>query len=193
MTMKGKKAQFLKKSAVITLVLASALIVTAIAAVYYSLIIQPDVTITPASISFAQGADWPTGSTLGANSTWVRLALKAYPNATLVYDKPLNISNTDGSNSHQFRLRHVSITPASANQQVSNFTFIRFVVINTAGVSQASFNYTTSGDTWTTPSTTSYLTLPASTQWSIYVEIKAAAYANSNIVANIQIAVDVQE
>jgi hypothetical protein len=187
------KAQFLRKSAVITLVLASALIVTAIAAVYYSLTIQPDVTITPATISFAEGADWPIGSTLGANSTWVRLALKAYPNASLVYDKPLNISNTDGSNSHQFRLRHVLITPADGNQQVSNFTYIRFVVLNTAGVSQASFNYTTSGDTWTTPSTTSYLTLPANTQWAIYVETKAAANANSNIVANIQIAVDVQE
>jgi hypothetical protein len=87
----------------------------------------------------------------------------------------------------------VSITPASGNQQVSNFTFIRFVIRNTVGVSQASFNYTSSGDTWTTPSTTSYLTLPANTQWAVYVEIKAAAYANTNIVARIQIGVDVQE
>jgi hypothetical protein len=183
----------MKKSTIVTLVLSSALITTAIAAVYYSLTMQPGVTVTPATIRFAQGADWPTGSTLGANSTWVRLALKAYPNATLVYDQPLNISNTDGSNSHQFRLRHVSVTPADGNQQVSNFTFCRFVVKNTAGVTQATFNYTTSGDTWTTPSTTSYLTLPANTQWILYVETKAAAYANTNIVANIQIAVDVQE
>jgi hypothetical protein len=190
--MMSKKAQLLRRPTLVAVVLASVLIATAIAAVYYSLTMQPDVTITPATISFAQGADWPTGSTLGANSTWVRLALKAYPNATLVYDKPLNISNTDGSNSHQFRLRHVSITPATGNQQVSNFTFICLVVKNTAGVSQASFNYTTSADTWTTPSTTSYLTLPASTQWVIYVETKAAAYANTNVVANVQIAVDVQ-
>jgi len=190
--MQIRRAQLLKRTTLIALVLSTALVATAIAAVYYSLTMQPDVTVTPAKIRFAQGADWPTGSTLGANSTWVRLALKAYPNATLFYDNPLNISNTDTS-SHQFRLRHVSITPASANSQVSNFTFIRFVVKNTAGVSQASFNYTTSGDSWTTPSTTSYLTLPASTQWVIYVETKAAAYANTNIVANIQIAVDVQE
>ena len=185
--------QFLKRPVIVTLVLASVLIATAVAAVYYSLTMQPDVTITPATIGFAQGADWPTGSTLGANSTWVRLALKAYPNATLVYDQPLNISNSDGSNSHQFRLRHVTISPADGNQQVSNFTFIRFVVKDVAGVSQASFNYTTSGDTWTTPSTTSYLTVPASTEWVIYVETRAAAYANTNIVANIQVAVDVQE
>src|SRR3989337_638975 len=93
MTTKSKNAQSLKRSVFITLVLASALIAAAVSSVYYSLSMQPDVTITPATIRFAQGADWPTGSTFGANSTWVRLALKAYPNATLVYDKPLNISN----------------------------------------------------------------------------------------------------
>jgi hypothetical protein len=191
--MEMKKMLLRKKTAVITLLLTSTLVATAIAAVYYSMTMQPDVTVTPATIRFVQGTDWPAGSTLGANSTWVRLALKAYPNVTLVYDKPVNISNTDASNSHQFRLRHVSITPASGNQQVSNFTFIRFVIRNTVGVSQASFNYTSSGDTWTTPSTTSYLTLPANTQWAVYVEIKAAAYANTNIVARIQIGVDVQE
>jgi hypothetical protein len=190
--MKITKEQFLKRSTLIVLVLASTLVATAFAAVYYSLTMQPDVTITAATIRFAQGADWPTGSTLGANSTWVRLGLKAYPNATLVYDKPLNISNTDGS-PHDFRLRHVSITPANSDQKVSNFTSICFAVKNTAGVTQAWFNYTTSGDTWTTPSTTSYLELPANTQWVIYVEAKAAAYANTNIVAKIQIAVDVQE
>jgi hypothetical protein len=186
-----RRVQLLKRSTLITLVLASALIATAFAAVYYSLTMQPDVTITPATISFAQGADWPTGSTLGANSTWARLALKAYPNATMVYEKPVNISNTDTS-AHTFRLRHVSITPATGTASVSNFTFIRFVIRNTVGASQASFNYTTSTDTWTTPSTTGYLSLPASTQWAVYVETKAAANANTNIVANIQIAVDVQ-
>lgn len=191
--MEIRKRLLRKEATLIAVLLASTLIATAIAAIYYSLTMQPDVTVTAATIGFAQGADWPTGSTLGTNSTWVRLAMKAYPNATLIYDKPLNISNTDGSNSHQFRLRHVSITPASGNQQVSNFTFIRFLVKNTAGVSQASFNYTTSGDTWTTPSTTSYLTLPANTQWILYVETRASAGANTNIVAAVQISLDVQE
>lgn len=191
--MEIEKILLRRKTAVIALLLVSTLVATAIAAVYYSMTMQPDVTVTPATIRFVQGADWPTGSSMGANSTWARLTLKAYPNVTLVYDKPVNISNTDASNSHQFRLSHVSITPASGNVQVSNFTFIRFVVKNAAGVSQASFNYTTSGDTWTTPSATSYLTLPANTQWAVYVEIKAAANANTNVVARIQILVDVQE
>ncbi|NWF97259.1 MAG: hypothetical protein HXY34_14065 [Candidatus Thorarchaeota archaeon] len=129
---------------------------------------------------------------MGANATWVSLALKAYPNATLTYEQPLNVSNTD-SVSHTFRLRHVSITPASGQPEIGNFTFINFIVMDTAGVSQASFNYTITGTTWNTPSPTSYLTLPGSTQWIIYVETKATAGANSDIVANLQIAVDVQE
>lgn len=190
--MEIKNILYRKEMKLITLLLTSLLIASASAAVYYSMIAQPNVTVSVGSIIFAQGADWPATSSMGTNSTWARLALKAYPNATLTYDKPLNVSNTTGSD-HQFRLRHVSITPASTNAQVSNFTFVNFVVKNTVGVSQASFNYTASGDTWTTPATTSYLTLPANTQWIIYVETKAAAGANTNIVANIQIAIDVQE
>lgn len=190
----GFKKTFLRREVLlVALLLASTLIVAAIAAVYYSLTMQPDVSITPATIVFAQGADWPSTSVMGTNSTWVSLALKAHPNATLVYEEPLNLSNTDGENSHQFRLRHVSITPSTGNPQVSNFTFIRFVIRNTTGTSQASFNYTTTNDTWNTPSTTSYLTLPANTQWAIYVETMATAGANGNVVANLEIAIDVQE
>jgi hypothetical protein len=174
----------------IILAVMAALIATASAAVYYSEIMQPSVTITGATIVFASGNDFPAGSTLGSNSTWVSLALKAYPNATLTYDQPLNISNTDSA-SHTFRLRHVSITPASGTSSVSNFTAINFVVENTAGVAQASFNYTTTGTTWNTPTTTSYMTLPANTQWILYVQTQAAASANA-VTANLQISVDVQ-
>lgn len=185
-----KKINSKKSITLLALILASILISTVSAAVYYSMIAQPAVTITAAPIVFAQGNDWPSGSTLGSNGTWVSLALKAYPNVTLAYDQPLNISNTDSA-SHTFRLRHVSITPASGNSQVSNFTSINFVVENAAGTAQASFNYTVTSTTWNTPTTTSYLTLPASTQWIIYVSTVATAGATSGITANIQISVDV--
>ena len=175
----------------IILVAMAVLIATASAAVYYSMIMQPSVTVASATISFFEGNDWPTGSVMGSNSTWVSLALKAYPNATLFYDQPLNISNTDTS-SHTFRLRHVTITPITGDSQVGNFTFFNFVVEDTAGVAQASFNYTTIGNDWNTPATTSYMTLPANTQWIIYVETKAAAGANE-VTANLQISVDVTQ
>jgi len=191
--MKIEKPNFRKSLKLLMLLVSSIIIASASAAVYYSLTMQPKVSITGAVIQFAQGSDWPTGSSMGTNSTWVRLSLKAYPNATLTYDQPLNISNIDTGASHQFRLRHVSITPASGTASVSNFTFINIVVKDASGTSQASFNYTTSGDTWTTPSTTSYLTLPANTEWIVYIETKAAAGASSSVEANIVIAVDVLE
>jgi hypothetical protein len=186
-----KKITRKRSLSLIILLIASSLIATASAAVYYSMVMQPSVTVSNATISFAQGNDWPAGSTLGSNSTWVSLTLKAYPNATLYYDQPLNITNTDAA-SHTFRLRHISITPASGTSSVGNFTFFNFVVENTAGTSQASFNYTTTGNTWTTPASTAYLTLPANTQWIIYVETRAAASANA-VTANLQISVDVQQ
>jgi hypothetical protein len=175
----------------IILVIMAMLIASASAAVYYAEIMQPSITITGATIVFANGNDTPAGSTLGSNSTWVSLALAAYPNATLTYDQAINISNTDSA-SHTFRLRHVSITPASGNSAVGNFTFINFTVENTAGVAQNSFNYTESSNTWTTPTTTTYMTLPGNTKWTVYVQTLAAAGANA-ITANLQIAVDVQQ
>jgi len=189
--MDAKKTPFMKSAAI--LILLSVILIASVGAVvYYSMIMQPTITINAAPVRFASGgSDWPTGSVLGDNGTWVKLAFKAYPNATLVYEDPVNVTNTD-SLSHQFRLRHVSITPASGNQQVSNFTAVNFVVKSNAGAVQGSFNYTTTSDTWNTPSTTSWFTLPASTKWIIYVETKGTAKANLNIAANIQIAVDSQ-
>jgi len=188
-----KKILFRKEMKLITLLLTSLLIASASATVYYSMVMQPQVSVTGASIKFVAGDDYPATSSMGTNSTWVRLALKAYPNATLTYDEPLNISNTDASSSHTFRLRHVSISPASGTAMVGNFSFINFVIKNAAGVAQAWFNYNTTGNTWNTPPTTSYLTLPASAKWVLYVETKAVATANTSAAANIQIAVDVQE
>lgn len=180
----------MKRSAKFLLLLVSSLVVAlANAAVFYSLSMQSGVTITNATVYFVSGNDFPTGSSIGSNSTWAYLALKAYPNITLTYEQPLNISNTDTA-SHTFRLRHVTITPANGSAQIGNFTFINFVVQNQAGVFQGSFNYTTSGNNWITPSPTSYMTLPASTTWIIYVETKAAPSANA-VTANIQIVVDV--
>lgn len=185
-----KNIKITKSSKFLILLLSSLIVGAANAAVFYSMAMQPAVSITTADVIFVAGNDYPTGSSLGQNSTWVYLALNAYPNATLTYEQPLNISNTDTA-SHTFRLRHITITPSNGSAQVGNFTFINFVVQDTAGAAQNSFNYTTAGNDWITPPTTSYMTLPASTTWILYVETGAAAGAN-DVTANIQIAVDVQ-
>jgi len=171
------------------------LIASASAAVYYSLTMEPKVTISQASVQFAQGSDWSkVAGSIGTNNTWCSLSLKAYPNATLTYEQPLNISNTAGT-SKNIKLRHVSISPDSGDASVSNFTFVKFVLLDASGnaVSGGSFNYTTSGDTWNLPSSMSYKTIPATTEWTVWIETKAAAGATKDIVASIVIAVDVQE
>jgi len=170
----------------LTLLLTAMLVASASAAVYYSLSMQPTVTISQATVIFEQGGDWPTGSSLGTNSTYVSLAIKAYPNATLTYDEPLNISNTDSS-AHDVRLRHVSIAPASASASVSNFTFINFTL------NSVDFDYTTTGDTWNTPSDMSYQSLSDNTEWALKIETKAAAGATDALTCTITIALDVQE
>ena len=187
--MKIMNIRLKKSSKFFIVLLASLLIGFANAAIYYSMTAQPSLSIIAAKVVFVAGNDFPSGSSLGDNSTWVYLALKGYPNTTLTYDQPLNISNTDSA-SNTFRLRHVSISPASGQPQVSNFTAINFVVQNTAGVSQDSFNYTTTGTTWNTPTTMSYVTLPAGTSWIIFVQTVTAPSAN-DVTTNIQIAVDV--
>jgi hypothetical protein len=184
-----KSIKITKSMKFLVLLLLSLIVGMANAAIFYSLTVQPAVAITGAKVVFVSGNDFPTGSSLGSNSTWVSLALKAYPNVTLTYEQPVNISNTDTA-SHNFRLRHVTITPANGQPQVGNYTSISFVVQNTAGVAQGSFNYTTTGLNWNTASTMSYMTLPASASWIIYVETKAVAGAN-DVTADIQIAVDV--
>lgn len=188
--MKIKNVKITKSARFLVLLLLSLMVGVANAAIFYSMVMQPVVSVTAAKVFFVSGTDWPGGSVLGTNSTFVSLALKAYPNVTLTYEQPLNISNVDTA-SHTFRLRHVSITPANGNAGVGNFTFINFVVQNTAGVAQGSFNYNTTSLNWNTPSTMSYMTLPASTQWIIYVETKAVAGASDAATATIQIAVDV--
>jgi len=172
------------------LLIASLLISAASAEIYFSMFAQSAVTITGAPVVFVLGSDAPAGSTLGSNGTWVSLALAAYPNVTLTYGDPLNISNTDASNSHQFRLRPVSITPSSG-ASVGNFTSINFNVENATGASQANVTYTVSSNTWNTPSATGYLTIPPSTQWIISVSTEAVAGASSGNTENIQISVDV--
>lgn len=188
--MKIMNIKLRKSSKFLILLLASLLIGIANSAVFYSMVAQPTISVTAAKVVFVPGNDFPTGSSLETNSTWVSLALKAYPNITLTYEQPLNITNTDTA-VHTFRLRHVSISPGNGSETVGNFTFIKFVVQNTNGVAQNSFNYTTSGVNWITPATTSYMTLAPSTTWIIYAETAAAAGANDVATVSIQISVDV--
>ena len=185
--MERRKSRILRKRwlKLLTLLLTTAIISTVSASVYYSMYMEPTVIITQPTVIFEQGDDWPTGSSMGDNSTYVALSLKAYPNATLTYEEPLNISNTD-SDTHDVRLTHVSIIPASGSS-VSNFVFINFTL------NGVDFDYSVSGTNWVTPSDMNWQSLPGTAEWALKIETKAAAGATDGVTCNIVISLDVQE
>ncbi len=181
-----------KKSLKLLLLLVTSMIITtASATVYYGLTMEPRVTVTGLTVTFTSGDDTPAGSTV--QDEWCRLLLKSYPNATLTYDQAVNLTNTDGSNAHSVRLRHISITPDGSSYVGGNFTSIKFYLLNAAGTEQTSFAYTNNGTHWTTPPTTGYYSIPAGNEWTIKAETLSSSGATVGTDCDIQIAVDVEE
>lgn len=186
-----RKIAFGRPVKLLTLLLSSMIIGTASAAVYYTLVMEPRVTVTALTVKFVNGGDTPAGSTV--NDAWCRLLLKSYPNATLTYDQAVNISNTDASNAHSIQLRHVSITPDGTAYVGGNFTSIKFYLLDHTGAQQTTFIYTNNGTHWSPPSDTGYYSIPANKEWIFKVETLSPAGATVNTVCDIEIAVDVQE
>lgn len=164
------------------------LVVSASAAIYYTMLAQSTTTIAAASVYFTAGGDSTGILTLGTNNTYASLSLSAYPNVTLYYDQAVNLTATAAK---QVRLRHVSISPEDGDSSVSNFTSIVFRLIAANGTELASLSYTTSGDNWAEPSQTGYFAIGAGEEWTIKVETKAVAGANTGVSTTIVIAVDV--
>jgi len=191
--MKIRNIKFKKSTKFLTLLLTSMLIATANAVIFYSITMQPQVMVSTPALKFSTAPDEPSGSTV--NDAWCRLTAKSYPNATLTYEKAVYINNTDNENAHSFRLRHVSITPASGTSGVGNWTSIKFLVYNSSGY-VFSLNYTVSGTNWILEPSggeTSYYSIPLSTGWWIRLETLSPATATTGNVCEIQIEVDVQE
>lgn len=192
--MNWKELPAKKTVKLLALVLTSLLIASVSAAVYYSMSWNPQVTVGTAMVTFTAGDDsTAAGFSAGTNDTYCTLAsLDAYPNVTVTYDQAVNLTNNVAETT-DVQLSHVSITPASGSADVANFTSITFYLINEVGAQQASFEYTTTTTTWNTPSDTGYFSMSASVDWTIKVEIVAAAGAFSGIDVSIVIEVDVQD
>lgn len=176
---------FGKSTKMLVLTLMSILIISATAAVYYSLSATSTITTATTDVWFVLGEDNTTaGVSLSPDNTTATLTgLKAYPNATFTYTDPLKVRNNHTSTSFDIRLR-----PMSLSGNDTEFVFVNFTL---QGSSLRALNYTCSGSSWTIPSTTSWITIPASTEWSITIETKAKDSAASASVT-IEIAVDVQ-
>ena len=192
MKKRGKIGDFFnRKSIKLGLLLISAiLIATTSTNVYYGLLQEQSIGIVEAKVHFKAGDDSPAaGYTPGLNETYCKLTLNAYANVTLYYEQAVNITNTDIA-AHDIRLRHVAIGPN--DNSVGNFTQIDFKLVDRAGNVQRTLTYTTTVDTWNTPATTAYITVPALTEWTMQIETKAAPGAKV-VSCWIEIAIDVDE
>jgi hypothetical protein len=190
----GKIGSFFnRKSVKLGMLLISALLIaTTSTNVYYGILQGNTIGIVEAKVHFTTGDDsTAAGYTPGLNETYCALSLNAYPNVTLYYEQAVNVTNTDAA-PHDIRLRHVTISPATGNEAVGNFTQFDFKLVDVSGTVQRTLTYTTTGDNWVTPGPTAYVTLPASTEWTILVETKATAGATAET-CYLELAIDVIE
>ena len=164
----------------VLLLLSTILIGSVSAAVYYQLSNRTLVTVTKPLVTFcitgcATGPNpadsTAAGAALGTNNTYVRLTgIKAYPNATAVYERAIGIQNTDSA-AHNINLRSSSISGTS-----TSFSTISVSIVNTSDVNQGGTITYTGGGSWTTTgSPTTAVSLGASTTWYLRIEAKATA------------------
>jgi len=187
-----KKILLRKEAKLLTLLLTSMLIASASAAVYYSMIARSTTTVSVAAVYFTTGNDSSGVATIGTNSTYVSLALSAYPNVTLTYEQAVNLT---ASANKQIQLSHSSISPGDGDPTVSNFTSIVFRLIRGDGSVAGTLTYdnTDGDDQWTEPTSgTGYVAITSGQEWTIKVEIKAGAGANTGVATTIEISVDVR-
>ncbi len=179
------------------LLLSTLLITSASALVYYSIANRTVATTAAAGVKFIAGGDCtgafgasPCGVTISAAGTYAALSTKSYPNATVTYQRALNVSNTDAT-THTIRLRSIAISGGSTSYSAAT-SKIEFDLINVLGVNQGSLIYT-GGATWSTPTSTAFVTIAASpTSWTIQVIAIADSTAATGVATTIDIGVDVQ-
>jgi hypothetical protein len=170
----------------IVLLMISVFVISASAAVYYSLEMTSTITTAANDIYFVLGSDNVTAGVniFNDNKSATLTQLKAYPNMTMTYDDPLRVRNNNTGTDFNVRLRPVLL---SGDPQY--FVFINFTLNTTT---PASLNYTSNGAAWTDPPETAFVTVNANTEYAIRVQTMANATATSGQIATIEIAVDVE-
>jgi hypothetical protein len=119
------------------------------------------------------------------------LSLSTLPNSTIIYERAVGVNNTDETNGHYIRLRHVSVTP-NGTATVGNFTHIKFYLLDSSNATVATLNYTTNGNNWSVTSDTDWVLLQNLTAMYIKVETLSPATATASNAVTITISVDAQ-
>ena len=179
-----------KSTDLLILLLISVFVVSASAAVYYSMYAKSTTTITAAPVYFTLGGDSSGILKIGTNNTYAELSLNAYPNVTLYYDQAVNIT---ASAAGQVQLDPVSVSP-NGDPSVSNFTSIVFTLVRSDGTAVGSLTYTTTGNSWNVPSTGSgFVPISAGEKIAIKVAITAVAGAKTGVSTAIVMTIDTKQ
>jgi hypothetical protein len=170
----------------IVLLMISIFVISASAAVYYSLGMTSTITTAANDVYFVLGPDNGTAGVniFNDNKSATLTLLKAYPNLTMTYDDPIRVRNNNTGTDFNVKLR-----PVLRSGDPQHFVFINFTLNTTTPVS---LNYTSNGVSWTDPSETAFVTVNANTEYAIRVQTMANATATSGQIATIEIAVDVE-
>ncbi len=177
-----KRLLAMRRRTALGLLLSVLFVGTVSAAVFYQLSNRSLVTVNKALVNFCitgcAGGTNPADSTAagatipaGANNTYVKLTgIKAYPNATAIYERAVGIQNTDTA-AHTIRLRTSNIAGTS-----TSFATIKVSIVDTTDTMQGgSITYTGGGSWTTTGSPTTLVSLANGVTWFLRVEAKAAS------------------
>ncbi len=186
--MEMRKLLFRKEAKLVTLLLTSLLIATVSAATYLSLTMEATVTVYASDVYFVVGSDNNTAGAVltldSTNTTATITGLRAYPNATFTYENVTLVRNNATSGTTNIRLTP-SVNP-SANPE--DFEYVNFML---NGTTARWLNFTSDGSTWSNTGTTSWITIPTSTQWPVAIMTKATSGATVSDSVTITIKVDV--
>ena len=170
------------------ILLISIAIIPASALVYYAMISSSSATMKAAPVHFTAGNDSSGILALGANQTYAMLTLDAYPNVTLYYEQAVNIT---AEADKEIRLRPVSISPNN-DPSVGNITMVVFRLTKADSTEAGVLTYTTTGNMWSVPASTSYVSITSGETWAMKIEITGAAGALGGVSTDISIAIDVR-
>ncbi len=186
--MEIRKMLFRKEAKLVTLLLTSLLIATASAGTYLSLTMTSTVSVYQSEVYFVEGSDNGTAGAVlvldSTNTTATITGLRAYPNATFTYQNVTLVRNNATSGTTNIRLSP-DVNP-SANPE--DFEYVKFML---NGTSAQWLNFTSNGSAWSNTGSTSWITIPTSTQWPIAILTKATAGATISDSVTITIKVDV--
>jgi len=171
-----------------TLLLTAILIASVSAGTYLSLTMTSTVQVYQSNVYFVEGSDNNTAGAILAldstNTTATITGLRAYPNATFTYENVTLVRNNSTSLNSSIRLAP-DVNPSAHPE---DFVYVKFML---NGTSVRWLNFTSNGATWNNTGTTSWITIPTSTQWPVAIMTKATYNATISDSVTITIKVDV--